>query len=428
MSTDVAVIAAERGHARSGAASRLSDRERVAVGSAVAATALLPLVRPPGPGATAPVDALIVVALLAALLWFRASRRPMLFPYAVPAGLLLVGGALGAISGPVPRTSAVALVQDAALLLWFWALINIIGSSSERLRLVLSAWAYSAIAWAFLLILALAGGITAISGQTAAEGARTALTFGNANSAGSYFFISIMVIWATGRPQGRVARTAAYAVLLAALLSTGSNGALIAIMVGTVVACVAGVYRRRGPVAATTALAAVVLAGVAVTSQFSLADVESRASASSYAFVRDGVGRSAKTASDRGLLFRESVHLYRTGGPLGSGPGSTKVRLQREHAPRALEAHNDYLAALNERGIVGLLGAVFLLGGIGVQSLSLAGASIGPRISRAVVRPNALAGATAGALVAMTSTEYLHVRHVWTLLALVVAAALVGRK
>jgi len=45
-----------------------------------------------------------------------------------------------------------------------------------------------------------------------------------------------------------------------------------------------------------------------------------------------------------------------------------------------------------------------------------------------VVRPNALAGALAGTLVAMTVYELLHVRHVWTLFAVVAAVSIWGRR
>lgn len=429
MTSNVAAVGTRRGsvHGFTGWASRLSNGERLAVGAAAVVTALLPLVTPGGPRSTAPVDALIVLALVAALVWLGGAHRTIRFPYAIPVGLFLAGGALGAISGPIPGSGAVALAQDIALVLWFWALINIV-SSAERLQVVVRVWAYAAIGWAVLLLGSVAAGITAISGQTASEGVRTALTFGNANYAGNYFFISIMIVWATGRPRSGVARLAAYAVLLAALISTGSNGAFIALAVGTAVAGLVGVYRRAGLVAATTAVAGIVLAGACLTWKYDVEDVQARASQSKYAFIRDGVGRSEKTTSDRGVLARQGFDLYRRGGPLGTGPGSTKVRLKNENANRAVEAHNDYLAAVNERGVLGLLGVLLLLTGVSLQALSLARAPSGGEFARAIPRPNALAGAVAGTLVAMAATEYLHVRHVWTLFAVVVAAALVARK
>ena len=413
-------------HAFAREASRLRDRERLAVGSAVAAIALLPLLRPAGPSNSALIDAFIVLTLLAALVWLASSRRRIRLPCAIPLGLILLGGAVGALTGPVPASGVVALVQDIALVFWFWAVINI-GSSPDRLQVIFRAWAYASIAWALILLAAIAAGVTAISGQTESEGVRSALTFGNPNVAGNYFFIAIMIVWATGRPHHRLARLAGYAALLAALASTGSNGALVSITVGVIVASILGVYRRAGVVAAATALAGVALAGAVVTTQFSVEDVQARASRSSYAFIRDGVGRSAKTASDRALLFHQGVDLYHTGGLLGTGPGSTKVRLKAEGARRAVEAHNDYVAAVTERGILGLLGLLLLVGGIALQALWLARAQASPRIAHAVVRPNALAGAVAGALVAMSTTEYFHARHVWTLFAFVVAAVLVAR-
>jgi O-Antigen ligase len=428
VTSNVAIAGTGRHQVRdyAGAVARNGDRERLAIGFAVVATALLPLLRPAGPGGTGPIDLLIALAVIAGLLWVGGTGRQIRLPYALPIGLILLGGALGAISGPIPVGGLMALIQDVAILIWFWVVINI-ASSPERLQVILRAWAYAAIGWAVVLLGSMAAGINGISGQTEAEGVRTALTFGNPNLAGNYFFISIMIVWAIGRPQQRLARLASYTLLLAALVSTGSNGALIAVVVGVTLASILAVYRRAGLAAATTALAVVVLAGVVVASQVSLADVQSRASRSSYAFVRDGLGRSGKTASDRGQLFREGVWLYQTSGVLGTGPGSTKARLKDEHASRPVEAHNDFLAALNERGILGLLGVLLLVGGLGLQSLWLAISPASARIGRAV-RPNALAGAVAGTLIAMTATEYLHVRHVWTLFAIVVAAVLVAKE
>jgi O-antigen ligase len=408
-------------------ATRLRDRERVAVGAAAAAIALLPLLRPAGPGNSAPIDALIVLTFLASLVWLWTARRQIQVPYAIPIGFVLLGGVVGALAGPVPASGIVAVVQDIALVLWFWALVNI-ASSPKRLRVIIRAWAYAAVVWAVVLLGALAAGVTALSGQTESEGVRTALTFGNPNVAGNYFFISIMVVWATGRPQHRLVRLAGYAALVAALASTGSNGALVALTVGAIVAGLLGLYRRAGVVAAATALTGVALTGAVFASQYSVEDVQSRASRSSYAFIRDGVGRSAKTASDRSVLFHQGIALYHTGGLLGTGPGSTKVRLKDQSAHRVVEAHNDYLAAINERGIIGLLGVVLLLGGLAFQALSLARPPTSPRLAAVIVRPNALAGAFAGALVAMSTTEYLHARHVWTLFAFVVAAVFVARR
>src|SRR3712207_4686751 len=103
--------------------------ERLAVGAAAAAIAMLPFLVPKGPANTAPDDALIGIALVACLVWAGTSGHRWRLPYVVPAGLLLIGGALGAAFGPVPREGAIALMQDAVLIAWCWALVNLSHSS-----------------------------------------------------------------------------------------------------------------------------------------------------------------------------------------------------------------------------------------------------------------------------------------------------------
>ena len=405
---------------------RRDEGGRLAVGAAVAVVALLPVLRPAGPANSVPVDALIALALLATVLWIGSSGARLAFPYALPFCLILVGGAVGALFGTTPRNGVTALAQDVTLLLWFWAVVNIC-SSPERLRAILRAWAYAAVGWAVVLLGSVVAGVTAISGQTESEGVRTALTFGNPNLAGNYFFVSIMIVWATGRPRHPAVRIAAYALLLTALGSTGSNSALVAIVVGTTVAFLLAVYRRAGLIPAATVLTGVALAVGVLSSTVSIREIQASANRSSYVYIRDGVGRSAKTTSDRGLLWSQGIHLYQAGGPLGAGPASTKVRLKDELAHRPVEAHTDYLAALNERGVLGIIGVSLLVAGLVFQAFRLAGTT-GGTVARAIARPHALAGATAGMLVAMTTTEYLHVRHVWTLFALVVAGARMARE
>jgi O-antigen ligase len=96
-------------------------------------------------------------------------------------------------------------------------------------------------------------------------------------------------------------------------------------------------------------------------------------------------------------------------------------------APYPKEAHNDYVAALVERGALGLLGLALLVASIALRSLSLP-----RRVARssavAVVNPGPLIGAVAGTLVAGVAYEVLHFRHAWALFAIVAALSLWGRE
>ena len=401
--------------------------ERLAVGATAAAVATLPLLVPRGPANLSPVDLLIGFALVACLVWAGASDHRWRFPYALGMGLFLVGGVLGALAGPVPGAGVVSIVQDLALLAWCWAVANL-ASSPGRLRVLLQTWAYSSLVWAALLFVGLAVGSTALAGQEERQGGRTALTFGDPNISANYYFLSIMVIWASGYPKRLELRLAASALLLAALFTTGSNSGMASLLVGTAVAAIVALYRRRGAAAAVAAMSALVLAFSAVAASVSLTEIQERADASRWTFVREGIGRGDVSVAQRDTLFTETARLFKTGGPFGEGPASTKPRLEAEMAPLAKEAHNDYVAALVERGAIGLLGVLALVSAVALRSASLVRPGLAGGASAAVPRPAALAGAVAGTLVVGGVYELLHVRHVWALFALVAALALWSRR
>jgi hypothetical protein len=402
-------------------------RPGVPVLACAAVVALLPLLQPGGPANSAPVDLFIGIAVAAAVFWAVSSGQTWRFPYAFPMLLILTGGAIGAMAGTVPIASATALAQDVVLLAWCWAVVNVC-RSADSLKILVRTWAYSSLAWAGLLFLGLATSTSALTGRTPTFGSRTMLTFGDPNVAANYLVISIMIIWATQCPRRRAPRLAGYALLLAALATTGSNGGIVGIIVAVTVAAVLSVYVRAGTVPAVTMLCFLVLGGYLVATNIHLSRIQEAAQASRYAFLRDGIGREESSVASRGSILHESIKLYRGGGPLGAGPGSTKPRLQAEQAPLVKEAHDDYLAALNERGVLGLVGFVLLLGGIALRALSLVKTPPARGVPAVVVRPNALIGAVAATMVAMAVVELLHVRHVWTLFAFVAALSLWGRE
>jgi O-antigen ligase len=269
-----------------------------------------------------------------------------------------------------------------------------------------------------LLFVGLATGTSVLTGRAARDGSRTMLTFGDPNVCANYFFISIMVIWASGRPRRWSVRVGAYAVLTSALVTTGSNSGLISLAVGVVVAALLGIYRRNGIVPAVTMLMFISLGAYLVLANVNLTRIQERTQASRYAIVRDGIGRGQTSVAQRTSILNESIHLYRTGGPLGAGPVSTEARLRAEQAPFVKEAHDDYLAALTERGLLGLVGLALLIMSVAFRSLLGATKPLGSA-SLAMPRPNAVAGAIAGTFCAMAVLELLHARQVWTLFAIV---------
>jgi O-Antigen ligase len=403
------------------AAVETARRERLALAATAIAVALLPLAVPTGPANIAPIDGFVVVAILATLLWAWGSGVPWRFPFAIPVGLALVGGAIGAYLGPVPGRAVLALVQDIILITWCWTVVNV-GYRPRHLRVLLTTWVYSAIGWSILAFVGLITGTTLLTGQIERQGTRLQLTLADPSYTANYFFISMMLMWAIRRPRRRLLRYVAYVGFLAAIFATGSNSGMVAVVVGGTVAACLGVRRRFGTLTAVAALAGVVAAGGLVASTVSLSQIQASAHDSRWSFVRQGIGRSSDSASQRESLVGESVRLYRYGNPLGEGPVSTKPRLQAEMAPLVKEAHNDYMAALIERGPLGLIGILMLVCGLLVRSVYLT-TRLREVLRGVLQRPNALAGAVAGTLVGGTVYELLHVRHVWALFALVAAAS-----
>jgi hypothetical protein len=406
--------------------SRTFVRERTALLTTAVAVALLPLAVPAGPGNVAPIDAFILVALGACLLWALGAGRRWQFPYVLPVGLMLAGGAFAALVGPVPNAGIVALVQDSLLVLWCWAVVNI-SRSAGNLRVLLTTWAYSGIAWAVLAFVGIATGWQPLTGEVEKQGTRLQITLADPSYAANYFFISMMIIWATQRPRNRMLRWPACGLLVAAIAATGSNSGIVALIVGTLVAAELGIYRRFGTVPAVTALAAIAIGTILAVLTVNLGQIQETAHDSSYAFVRQGVGRSTDSASQREMLLQESVRLYKTGSPLGEGPVSTKPRLDRDMGHLVKEAHDDYFAALIERGPLGLAGVLLLVAGLGFRGLALTRKKLAPAFAALVSRPNAVVGAMAGTLVAGTVYELLHVRHIWAMFGLVAALFIWGR-
>jgi len=173
--------------------------------------------------------------------------------------------------------------------------------------------------------------------------------------------------------------------------------------------------------AAVCAFAFLLAGGVLLKTTVSLKPIQQRAYASHYAFIRDGLGRGEVSVDQRSMLLHEGIGLYKTGGLLGQGPVSTKTRLTDEMAPFVKEAHNDYLAALTERGVLGTLGLILLMSGLVLRAAVLARRPLSFAFSKVVAHPHAIIGALAGTMVTETVYELLHVRHVWALFALVAA-------
>jgi hypothetical protein len=280
-------------------------------------------------------------------------------------------------------------------------------------------------------VLLLAGEFTGnayLTGTQFNEGGRTSLTFGDANMSALYFFFSMMIIAATRYPRHRAARVLLYMILLPPWALSGSNSGIVELLLGIAVIALVAVYRSSGLVPAVTAACALVIFGALVIPHVPVARIQTAAHNSHYRVLRDWVGRSEKTLGQREELTRESITLFYTGGPLGEGPTSTIHRLAATQAPFAREAHDDYLAALTERGFLGALGVILIAGSVLVRAGSIIRRPLSPAFAQIVPRPGPILAAVVGTFVFATVYEVLHARQVWALFGILAALFLWGRE
>lgn len=407
-------------------------RRRLTVVAICLAVVALPLLRPSGPGNTGAVDLALLGAILVAAMWASARSQVIRLPYAFPIGLTVFAGALAAVlvdmSGSGRGNGLVALAQDVFVLGWAGAVATV-GQDSGLLDVLCRAWAYSATAWAAVLIVADLTGQTWLSGVSDADGIRASFTLGDPNLAANYFICGLLVIRATRRPRATGWRWLACSLVITAVVLTLSNGGMLALITATVAGWLFTVARRRGALIAAGAAAFLMVGGSAAMATIDVHDVIVRAEQAS-PMARDSIGREAESSGSRATLTREAARIWFAGQDvLGLGPGNTLATLRSRQASYVKEAHNDYLAAIMERGVLGGLALIVLASAIAVRARRISRPDgVSPPFRDVVPRPELLAAAVVAIAVSALFYEVLHFRHVWALLGLIAALELTGRR
>jgi len=397
---------------------------RLAAWCAGISLAMLPLLRPGGPKNTAPIDLLMLVAIVAVVLWASVDHPLLFAPYAAPVLLLAVAGLLGGVFGGFPTTSALAVVGDLWLFLWCLAIVNV-ARTPGSMRTVMRAWALAAVVWSGLLVAAVVGGIDVLAGHTYGS-SRAALTFDQPNQAGAYFLLSFWVVAAVPFST-RARKVAACGVVLLAMLLTGSMGSMLGVAAGAGAVLVVRAAQRHGVVGAIAVALVCLLAASGAVLLARSGAVLQRAQESDVTLIRDSLGRSDRSSTGRLERFGEIWAFRDDIGFFGVGAGATKPFLAAHLATQAKEAHNDYVATLAERGLFGGIGLVLLVGAIVWRAIALALSPIRAGFERALAAPLALVGGAVALLANALTHEILHYRQTWGFLAILAAAFLFAR-
>ncbi|MBO0823051.1 MAG: sugar transferase [Actinobacteria bacterium] len=398
--------------------------QRGAVITLVLAVIFQPVLHPTGPGNSSPVDLLLVASIVTAMVWLAGTHRKLRAPYFIPVALFIAAGAASGLVSPLPTTALTTVAIDILLFAWCTTAVNVL-SGPRALRCALVAWSWSGIFWAALFVAAWAGHVTPLEGINPAEGNRLASTFGDPNYASWYWDATIFVIFASRTPRRRWMRFLGYAILLWALVLTESNGGVLALGVGITFLLMVRNYRRHGwPGAIATGL----VAGLAVGAFFTavpLNSIRQWALYSNQPLLVNSIGRSTQSSNERGVLIQETIQLYqRSDGVLGLGPMSTKPLLAQWYYPYSNEAHNDFLAALCERGVPGLFALLLLCGCVVARASPILRRSLSAPMAAVVHAPAGLVASVLAISVSSLYEEVLHFRPLWLLLGIV---AVLGR-
>lgn len=302
---------------------------------------------------------------------------------ALPVVLIAIGSLVAAAHVGFREWIVGDLARDAAVGLAFLAALDTIRGEGQRaVRAATGALAASA---------------SIVSVQLLTDtGIRADATFPNPNVAGH--FLATALIGLLVLPMRSPVRSAVVPLVLLGLLRTSSFGALLQLAVGLLYLGITRTQRwrrahRHGVVVASL-VAGALLIGLAIALPSLLPEENSERSGLS-------TSRLERSADGRFSTWEEGIEVLFQH-PLGVGAGSTNgLRLLEAEQ----ELHNEPLAYLVERGVIGLAGWVTLA--VSLWRLAPAGGA-----ARAL-----LLGLGLSSMVRETS----HYRHLWLVLALLIA-------
>jgi O-antigen ligase len=278
------------------------------------------------------------------------------------------------------------------------------------------------------MIIGVFGHIPVLSGEIARNGVRAAFTLADPNLAANYFICSLLVLRAARYPRRRAFRWLCCTLIVTAIILTGSNGGALVLVITTVLGGLFTLARRRGAAPAVITAAALALAVLAIAPHVHIQGLVQQAQANSQ-LLKDSIGRQAESSGSRSTVLAESQKLYFTGDtPFGVGPGGTKAAFQAHQYGYVKMAHDDYAAALVERGVLGAAALICLLVIVAARSRRIATRPLRPEYADIFPRPELLGVAVIGMFISAMFYQVMHFRHLWALLGIIAAVDLWGRR
>ena len=371
---------------------------------------LLPVLSVQGPGHTTPMDAISVVFVGVYWTHLLLRHERMTFPLLIPFWLILLGSCCGFYVAHDRARAVLEVSKELYSYVWFISVAHFMSRRCDIAR-VAGMWVVVASVLALLMSADAQAGL--LGGMFAARH-RAAGTFLNPNMAGSYLVMAFFLAWALGA-AGRRRFYLALPALVAGCIATASNGTAMSLAAGAMVAGVLMSGRRLNQLIGVGCIVgAVAVGGIGAGYERLLKSSMDQVSQGK----RDAIGGTAmEGASERFPLWLDAADSLRRV-PTGVGPGNFN-RQGGSISGDFHGAHNTYVGMLVERGPLGLIGWLAILGSVAVL-VSRMRAAVASGVRLLAVEP--LFGALAALAVHSVVMEMFHFRHVWMLIAVMCAA------
>jgi hypothetical protein len=316
------------------------------------------------------VDIWILMGLPVVLLFYVIKPRQIIsLSYIVPIWLVLVSSFLSSFTAPSVTNSLTVIFKETYLFVWFLSLtVLLIKLNARDLRIVMFIWSIVVILHGLLIVAQFLSPelwslTNSLGGNLArAEGYRPAGLFicdqaGCANKA-AYFqllgFVPILLAGFSKRTTIILGIT-----LLVSLLTTGSMSATLAFCCGLIVVLFSISYINKSGLLIIKYLIRIVIAILLLGGLFYV--VTSQNQGYQDHFEKIIVGRFDRSSSGRINLWQRGVDVLLENNAYFWGVGPDNFRVV-DTAQTDNQLHNDTLAFLVERGLIGVAGLALFAG------------------------------------------------------------------
>jgi O-antigen ligase len=372
---------------------------------------LMPVVSVQGPANTTLMDVAGGIFVAVYGCHVLARQLPVRLPLLLPFWLIGVGSFIGLFSAHDPDRAFLQMVKEVYLYALFVGVCDFIVRYC-RAQSVAAIWV--TLSSLLALLMAVDYHTQAFAGLFSSH-ARAAGTFENPNMGGNYLVMAFFLAWALVQ-AGRRGFLLAMPACLAGILATASNGAAFSLIAGSMFAGAMYSSRRLLQFLGVACLAAGVAVGVSGVGyqslQRALLDQVSQGK-------RDQIGGTAmEGASERLPLWLDAFHSIKET-PTGVGAGNFN-RLGGPVSGDFHGAHNTYIGMTVERGPIGLIGWLMILGTLASWVVALRARAATTATPPLGVEP--LYGLLAAIAMHSITMELFHFRHLWMFMALIWAA------